>query len=85
PPFSADEVHRVVCSILTPDQIAHFEENYELDCSFGIDGIGRFRVNVYKDRGNFCAALRVVASRIPSMDDLGLPPIAKEIAQKPRG
>jgi twitching motility protein PilT len=85
PALSPEEIHAIVCSILTPAQIAQFEENYELDCSFGIDGIGRFRVNVYKDRGNFCAALRVVASRIPSLEDLGLPPIAKELAQKPRG
>jgi twitching motility protein PilT len=85
PNLSPEEVHTIVCSILTPAQISQFEQNYELDCSFGIDGIGRFRVNVYKDRGNFCAALRVVASRIPSLEDLGLPPIAKELAQRPRG
>jgi twitching motility protein PilT len=85
PSMSPEEIHEIVCSILTPAQIAQFEETYELDCSFGIDGIGRFRVNIYKDRGNFCAALRVVASRIPSLEDLGLPPIAKELAQKPRG
>ncbi|HEY9683919.1 MAG TPA: type IV pilus twitching motility protein PilT [Oculatellaceae cyanobacterium] len=85
PVFSGEDVHDLVKSILTPTQISQFETNYELDCSFGIEGIGRFRVNVYRDRGNVCAALRVVSSRIPSLEDLGLPAVAKEIAQKPRG
>jgi twitching motility protein PilT len=85
PVFSAEEVDELVRSILTPTQLSQFETNYELDCSFGIEGIGRFRVNVYRDRGNVCAALRVVSARIPSLEDLGLPAVAKEIAQKPRG
>jgi twitching motility protein PilT len=79
------EVQRLVFSILTTDQRKTLEQNYELDCSFGLDGIGRFRVNVYKDRGNYAAALRVVSSRIPSIEELGLPDTVREIAQKPRG
>jgi twitching motility protein PilT len=84
-PLSKDEVQRLIFSIITTDQRKYLEQNYELDCSFGLDGIGRFRVNVYKDRGAYAAALRVVASRIPSLDELNLPPIVKEITQKPRG
>jgi twitching motility protein PilT len=85
PVLSADEVRLLIYSILTQDQIKNLEKTFELDRSFGIDGVGRFRVNVYKDRGNFCAALRVVAARIPDLDELGLPAILKHLIQKPRG
>ena len=85
PPLKKDEVQRLIFSIITSEQRKQLEQTYELDCSFGLDGIGRFRVNVYKDRGSYAAALRVVASRIPSLDELNLPPIVKEITQKPRG
>ncbi|MFN8554037.1 MAG: type IV pilus twitching motility protein PilT [Candidatus Obscuribacterales bacterium] len=85
PPLSKEEVQRLIFSIITSEQRKQLEQTYELDCSFGLDGIGRFRVNVYKDRGAYAAALRVVASRIPSLDELNLPPIVKEITQKPRG
>lgn len=85
PPLSKEEVQRLIFSIITSEQRKQLEQTYELDCSFGLDGIGRFRVNVYKDRGSYAAALRVVASRIPSLDELNLPPIVKEITQKPRG
>lgn len=85
PDLAREDVQRLIFSMLTSEQRKTLEQNYELDCSFGIDGIGRFRINVYRDRGNYSAALRVVSSRIPSMDDLGLPPVVKEIAQKPRG
>jgi twitching motility protein PilT len=84
-PLTKDEVQRLVFSILTPEQRRTLEQTYELDCSYGLEGLGRFRVNVYKDRGNYAAALRTIASRVPSIEDLGLPPVVKEIAHKPRG
>ena len=83
--LNKDDVQRLVFSMLTSDQRKALEQNYELDCSFGIEGIGRFRVNVYRDRGNYAAALRVISSRIPTLDELGLPSICLEMAQKPRG
>ena len=85
PALSAGDIQRLVFSMLTSEQRKTLEQTYELDCSFGIDGIGRFRVNVYRDRGNYSAALRIVSSRIPSLEELGLPATLKEIAQKPRG
>lgn len=84
-PLNRDEVQRLIFSILTAEQRKTLEQTYELDCSYGIDGLGRFRVNVYRDRGNYAAALRTIASRVPAFEDLGLPPIIKEIAHKPRG
>ena len=85
PELTPEDVQRLVFSCLTEDQRKFAEANLELDCGFGVDGLGRFRVNVYKDRGSYAAALRVVLSRIPSIDELGLLPICKEIIQKPRG
>ena len=85
PPMDKDEVQRLIFSMITSEQRKHLEQTYELDCSFGIEGVGRFRVNVYKDRGSYAAALRAVATRIPSLADLGLPAICNEITQKPRG
>lgn len=83
--LSKEEVQRLIFSILTSEQRKQLEQTYELDCSFSVDGVGRFRINVYKDRGSYAAALRVIASHIPSMEELGLPPICQDIAQKPRG
>lgn len=85
PTLSADDTKRLIFSCLSPEQIKHAEQNLELDCGFGIEGLGRFRVNVYRDRGSWAAALRVVLSRMPSLDELGLPPVCKELLTKPRG
>jgi len=85
PALSADDVLQLIASMLTPEQMETLQQNYELDCSYGIEGLGRFRVNLYKDKGNFAAALRAVAPRIPNLQELGLPEICKEIAQSPRG
>lgn len=83
--LSAADVEKMIFAILTPEQRNQLQTNFELDASFGMDGIGRFRINVFKERGNYAAAIRVVPSTIPSLDDLCLPNICKEITQKPRG
>ena len=62
-----------------------FERDLELDLSFDVQGLGRFRVNVHLQRGSVEAAFRLVPSRIPSLAELGLPPIAAELALKPNG
>ncbi len=64
---------------------AKFLEHGELDVSYSQQGLGRFRVNVYKQRGSACMALRVVSLKIPTIDELKLPPILKTIASKRRG
>lgn len=85
PELSAQEVLQLIASMLTSEQMETLQQDFELDCSYGIEGLGRFRVNLYKDKGNFAAALRAVAPRIPNLTELGLPDICKEIAQSPRG
>lgn len=85
PPLSKDDSQRLIFSILANDQRRVLEQNWELDFSYGIQSVGRFRVNVYKTRGSYAAAFRTITSKVPSFEDLGLPPIVRDIANKPRG
>lgn len=84
-PLSPEDTQKIIFAMLNNTQRKNLEQNWELDCSYGIAGLGRFRVNVYKDKGTYAAALRALSSKIPAIEDLGLPPIMREIADKPRG
>lgn len=80
-----DDTMRIIKEMLTPEQNETFEEKGELDISYSNPGLGRFRVNLYKQRGSYSMALRVVALNIPSMETLRLPLVLKELATKQRG
>jgi twitching motility protein PilT len=84
-PMSPESCQRLIFSMLNNSQRKSLEQTWELDCSYGVKGLARFRVNVYKDRGTYAACLRALSSKIPSMDLLGLPPIVRELSEKPRG
>ncbi len=84
-PLTAEEVQRLVFSMLNNTQRKTLEQTWELDCSYGVRGIGRFRVNVYKDRGTYACAMRALSAEIPNIDKLGMPDIVKEMARIPRG
>jgi twitching motility protein PilT len=75
----------MVEQLLTEEQRQRLEEKGEIDFSISMPGLGRFRVNAYKQRGSLCLAVRVLAVKIPSMEDLKLPPVIKELAMKQRG
>jgi twitching motility protein PilT len=79
------EVQRMIYAILTDEQIRTFETEYELDCSYELKGVSRFRVNIYRDRGTVAGAFRVIPSRIPTVRELGLPLVLEELSRKPRG
>jgi twitching motility protein PilT len=79
------DCQRMCYDILTDEQIQKFESTLELDFSYQVARVARFRVNIYKERGNLAAAMRVIPQRIPTMEDLGLPSILKELCNKPRG
>ena len=64
---------QLVYSILNNEQIARFEKNLELDLSFGISGLGRFRVNVFQQRGAVGAVMRIIPWEVMSVKALGLP------------
>lgn len=85
PPLSKDDSQRLIFSLLSNEQRRTLEQNWELDFSYGIQGLGRFRVNVYKSKGSYAAALRTIKDTVPNFDELGLPSVIKEIAAKPRG
>ena len=85
PVLSEGDLQQLIFSMLTNEQRREFEQNMELDCSIGIHGLGRFRVNVYRERGTCAAALRTIATETPTIEQLGLPPIVKEVADKHRG
>ncbi len=85
PPLSAAETKQLCYSILTDVQKHKFEENDELDLSFGIKGLSRFRANVFLQRGAVAAAIRKVPFKILSLEELNLPPIVGELVNKTRG
>lgn len=76
---------RMIYSILTSSQKEMFEKDLEIDFSLALPDLNRFRVNIHIQKGSVEAALRKVPSKIPSLQDLGLPPIASELARKPNG
>lgn len=84
-PMTAEQCQRLIFSMLNNTQRKTLEQSWELDCSYGVRGLARFRVNVYKDRGTYAACLRALSSKIPSMDTLGLPSIVRAMTEKPRG
>ena len=85
PPLSKEDTQRLIFNMLTTEQRRILEQNWDLDCSYGVSGLGRFRVNAYRDRGAYAAALRSIRSDIPTFSQLNLPPVIKEISERPKG
>lgn len=83
--INADESKRLIYSILYEEQRAKFEANWELDCSFAITGLSRFRVNVLLQKNGVEAVMRVITSGIPTPEQLRLPPAVVKFADLPRG
>jgi hypothetical protein len=71
--------------MLSNEQRRRLEQDWELDFSYGIQGLSRFRANFYKDKGNYAAAFRVIESIVPSFDKLGLPEIVRKTAENVDG
>jgi twitching motility protein PilT len=85
PPLSPVETKQLCYSVLTEAQKHKFEEENELDLSFGVKGLSRFRGNVFIQRGAVAGVFRVIPYKILTFEELGLPPVVKELAAKPRG
>jgi len=85
PPLGPIESKYLCYSILTEEQKIAFEKNNELDFSFGIKGVSRFRANLFLQRGAVAGAFRAIPFKVRTFEELGLPPIVAELAQKPRG
>lgn len=85
PAFTPEDVEFLLFPMLSNEQRRRLEQEWELDFSYGIQGLSRFRVNFYKDKNNYAAAFRVIESIVPSFEALGLPEIVRKTAEKPRG
>ncbi len=84
-PLTPVETKQLCYSILTDAQKHKFEEENELDLSFGVKGLSRFRSNIFMQRGAVAGAFRTIPFKILTFQELGLPPIAAELSKRPRG
>jgi len=85
PPVRAEEARRTAEQILLPGLRDEFADRHEVDFAIGVQGLGRFRVNLFQQRGTPSFAIRAIPFEIPSLRELELPPILEEIASYPRG
>ncbi|MGH7435389.1 MAG: type IV pilus twitching motility protein PilT, partial [Polyangiaceae bacterium] len=85
PPLGPVDTKQLCFSILTEEQRATFEKHNELDLSFGVKGMSRFRANIFSQRGAVAAAFRTIPFKILSFEDLGLPKVISDFANKPSG
>jgi twitching motility protein PilT len=84
-PLGANQTKDLCYSILTDAQKHKFEENNELDLSFGVKNLSRFRANIFVQRGAVAAAIRTIPFKIRTFQELGLPDIVSDLCKKPRG
>src|SRR3712207_9453100 len=84
-PLTPDDTQRLLYRILSTEQQKHMEINRQIDMSYSIPGLARFRVNVYFQRESLGAAFRVIPANLKSLEDLGMPASLHELAEKPRG
>ena len=80
-----DEIQRMAFSIMNPVQKARFEEAREADLAYGIPGLGRFRVNVFQQRGTIGIVFRVIPFGVKSIEQLHLPKVIEKVAMESRG
>ena len=85
PSLSPQDVENLLFPMLSNEQRRKLEQEWELDFSYGVEGLSRFRVNIYRDKGNYAAAFRTITDTVPSFESLGLPETVRRMAEKPRG
>ena len=79
------DIQQMMYGILTDEQIQKFESTWELDFAYGLQKKARFRINLFRDKGSVAASLRLIPTRIPTIQDLGLPPIIEKLTHTKRG
>jgi len=85
PKLTGNDIEEMCYSLLTEKQKLAFEENDELDFALELEGIGRFRANFYRTLGEMAAAFRVIPIEVPTLDDLGAPPVYKKLIKREKG
>jgi twitching motility protein PilT len=84
-PLRPEDLRSLAEQLMTPRQVKQFADEKECDFAIGVPGIGRFRVNVYQQRGSLCYAMRAIPYQARTISELNLPPVLEEISMKPRG
>lgn len=85
-PLPTEEwMNKVVDAMIPKHLKKRFDDEHEIDFSYFVEGVGRFRTNVFQQRGQNCIAMRYVKTNVPDFDQLGLPHTLKKIAEAPRG
>jgi twitching motility protein PilT len=85
PPLRPEDLKALAETLMTPRQVKEFTDNKECDFAIGVPGIGRFRCNVYQQRGSLCYAMRAIPYQARTLEELNLPKVLEEIALYPRG
>ncbi len=85
PALTADQVRDMAYSVMSHDQISRFERRHELDLAFTIEGVSRFRANIYQQRSSMGMCLRLIPLSIYSLDELGMPPVIKDLSSHRQG
>jgi len=85
PPLNASETKQLCYSVLTDAQKHRLEEDLEIDLSFGVKGLSRFRANVFNQKGAIAGVFRSIPAVVPTMKELNLPPVVSRLCEKPRG
>ena len=85
PPVKPDQLKALAEKIMTPRQVKEFAEMKEADFAIGVPGVGRFRTNVFQQRGTLCFVLRAIPYQVHTTEELHLPPVLNDLALKPRG
>ncbi len=83
--LTVEDVKQVIEKITTEEQRQHHSEDHELDFSYDFEGLSRFRVNIYEEQHGPAVAMRVISEDIPSLEELGLPPVVEQLCNLPRG
>ncbi|HEY5997093.1 MAG TPA: ATPase, T2SS/T4P/T4SS family, partial [Candidatus Deferrimicrobiaceae bacterium] len=84
-PLSGKHIDAMLALILKPAQRERFEDHHELDCAYSVPGLGRFRVNIFRQRGTVGIVMRLIPTGVKSFDDLHLLKVMEKIALENRG
>ncbi len=83
--LKSDQLEQLLFSILTDKQVVELEKNRQVDLSFSVAELGRFRCQIFFQRGCLSSVIRMIPFNVPNLDDMGIPSIVKELCQRPRG
>lgn len=83
--LAPEESQSLIFQMLNNQQRKELEQNWDLDSAYGVKGLARFRLNVYRERGCWAACMRALGSKIPNADKLGVPQILRDLTNRPRG